>query len=718
MMKIAKVNAAVAPIGTSGTRFKYVLNDESTLEKLKRNALIPDLYVNRNNRDNSVSIQLNTGAYLSAVVPLVQFYRKNKGLEVDRRQTKGLELFIEDTAEQKDAKGTIVTNLIDLLVDGKHVKVSAYDTTGLVRVQGSGTQLYAEQLLIPRLEDDMTILTRQINKANETILNFGNVKTMTRAAKVARKMTSKKAEIEDVIEVLDDDDDDESDKNGPQAQRRSPMPASVFFESDEKAALLPPEPAQSLKCDECNFSFVAKEALDSHMTLTHETLTARTIDLRASQKLILPILNQDADTCSSDMSEDENEDNDCENWIPSKKQTDLEDIQHSLVSAVEFQPSTIEGGGHWLGATDPALASGLNQQKQHQLSNNDPAPASGLNQQKQHQLSNNDPALAPGLEGGPAPERTQGDSGAPLQEGCSGAPLSSRLNQHKQPPSAQPLDLSTAPRPADGRVVEDRRERNLKKYFKSKQITAEVEHQPDNVHKKVSICRTCHHSCTDDRRDQVAILQHQLQRLQETLNTQVGELKREVNVLQASLSQLRGATFPQHAKPVQANQIVTYASKTKPARPPIQPRSLSPLRKGKPFQPAIRPKGKVEIQLFGDSIATNLVEPKLEAASGSLLKKTKAYAAQVDQVARFKDKAVSKMIRKQRKPAHTAILGAPSVDITNQSTNGGITDENVATTAASAHAQIENAEYLVKAGLAQQVLVLEHIPRHDDGCQG
>ena len=166
MMKIAKVNAAIAPIGTSATRFRYVLNDESTLEKLKRNALTPDLHVNRDNRDGSVSIELNTGAYLSAMVPLVQFYKKNKGLEVDGRQTKGLKLFIQDTAEQKDAKGTIVTNLIDLLVDGKHVKVTAYDTTGRVRVQGSGQQLYAEQLLIPRLEDDMTILTRQINKTN------------------------------------------------------------------------------------------------------------------------------------------------------------------------------------------------------------------------------------------------------------------------------------------------------------------------------------------------------------------------------------------------------------------------------------------------------------------------------------------------------------------------------------------------------------------------
>ena len=230
------------------------------------------------------------------------------------------------------------------------------------------------------------------------------------------------------------------------------------------------------------------------------------------------------------MSEEENEDCESENWITNQKQTDIESIQQSLSSVAEPQPRTM--------ADD--------QLQQHRLSNNDLADGD----------VSSTTAASRGLEGGAAPVRTEGDSGAPLQEGCSGAPLSSRLNQQQQPPFAQPLDLSTAPRPAKGRVVEDRRERNLKKYFKSKQIAAEVEHQPENV----SICRTCHHSCTDDRRDQVAVLQHQLQRLQETLNTQVGELKREVNVLQASLSQLRGATSSQHAKPVQANQIATYAS--------------------------------------------------------------------------------------------------------------------------------------------------------------
>ena len=83
-------------------------------------------------------------------------------------------------------------------------------------------------------------------------------------------------------------------------------------------------------------------------------------------------------------------------------------------------------------------------------------------------------------------------------------------------------------------------------------------------------------------------------------------------------------------------------------------------------------------------------------------------------MAKFPDKAVSKVIRRMRKSVHTVILGAPTVDITNQSTVAGVDEENAVVTVASSHAQIESAEYLVKSGLAQQVLVLEHTPRYDN----
>ena len=59
--------------------------------------------------------------------------------------------------------------------------------------------------------------------------------------------------------------------------------------------------------------------------------------------------------------------------------------------------------------------------------------------------------------------------------------------------------------------------------------------------------------------------------------------------------------------------------------------------------------------------------------------------------------------------------GQPSSSCpTNQDTAGGLEDQHTVTTVASAHATIENAEYLLKSGLAQQVIVLEHTPRYDD----
>ena len=49
MMKIAPVKATITG---SGTRFKYSLNDDSTLEKLKKNATLRDMVVDNNKNDN------------------------------------------------------------------------------------------------------------------------------------------------------------------------------------------------------------------------------------------------------------------------------------------------------------------------------------------------------------------------------------------------------------------------------------------------------------------------------------------------------------------------------------------------------------------------------------------------------------------------------------------------------------------------------------------
>ena len=97
-----------------------------------------------------------------------------------------------------------------------------------------------------------------------------------------------------------------------------------------------------------------------------------------------------------------------------------------------------------------------------------------------------------------------------------------------------------------------------------------------------------------------------------------------------------------------------------------------------------------------------------------MLHTTKAYAAQADEVAKFQNKVVSKVVRRHQRPVHTAIIGAASVDITNQSTVGGKQDKNVATTVASSHSIVESAEFLIKSGKAKQVILMEHTPRYDD----
>ena len=117
--------------------------------------------------------------------------------------------------------------------------------------------------------------------------------------------------------------------------------------------------------------------------------------------------------------------------------------------------------------------------------------------------------------------------------------------------------------------------------------------------------------------------------------------------------------------------------------------------------------------MIADSIGVNLVGPMLEEATGSLVVRTRAYTSQDNPKARYKDQTVEKVVRKVNKPAHTVILGACSTDVTNLDPANRLEDDQAAAMVASAHATIENAEFLIKSGKAQQVVVLEHNPRYD-----
>ena len=297
MMKIAPVKATITG---SGTRFKYSLNDDSTLEKLKKNATLRDVVVDNNKTDNSVSIQLNTGAYLTVLVPLVGFYLKNKGKEIDSKNTKGHKVMIKDAERQSDARGVIVSTLVDLEVDGQHVKMTAYDTTGLVRVQGKAAQLFAGQLLGPHLEKNASLAAKDIKLTNEKILTYNTKTVKTKGPRGIRKSANKKSKGDKFEPIEEDDSDDEL--VGEKAISR--MPASAFFDPPAQDDVKQIE--QEFQCTECNFNLIGERALEQHMAVSHVPQSAKTLDLTASQKLIIPMCDADSPG-SSDISDDEDE---------------------------------------------------------------------------------------------------------------------------------------------------------------------------------------------------------------------------------------------------------------------------------------------------------------------------------------------------------------------------------------------------------------------------
>jgi hypothetical protein len=98
-----------------------------------------------------------------------------------------------------------------------------------------------------------------------------------------------------------------------------------------------------------------------------------------------------------------------------------------------------------------------------------------------------------------------------------------------------------------------------------------------------------------------------------------------------------------------------------------------------------------------------------------LIKQVNAYSSQYDERALKPHRNVNVVIRQElaKKEYDTVILGAPTVDITNQDISMGLHDDNVAESIASSHSMVEAAEYAIKSGRAKKVILLHHIPRYD-----
>ena len=111
-----------------------------------------------------------------------------------------------------------------------------------------------------------------------------------------------------------------------------------------------------------------------------------------------------------------------------------------------------------------------------------------------------------------------------------------------------------------------------------------------------------------------------------------------------------------------------------------------------------------------------MLYPPLESSTGSLILPVTATPSVYDHRAFNPHQNVQNVLQSRLNTGaqyHTVILGAPSVDISNQDVARGVQEFNKVKTMASVHNMVEAANYALESGQVEQVVLMEHAPRWD-----
>ena len=164
--------------------FKYHLNDVATLGKLKKHSVSTPME-QKANKDNSVSLQFSTGAYMKAVLPLIRFYKECEGQQIRKSDVDNLLVSVKNVETETDAGGKITGYLVHLEVEEEKVTVTLYDTQVNMRVQGKKQmEEYVRRALLPYLRDKINSnldriaqINLQFRQLGKTVMDrqFGNV---------------------------------------------------------------------------------------------------------------------------------------------------------------------------------------------------------------------------------------------------------------------------------------------------------------------------------------------------------------------------------------------------------------------------------------------------------------------------------------------------------------------------------------------------------------
>ena len=168
-----KVSDNVKNQAQVSTTFKYYLNDVATLGKLKKHA-VPTPMEQKSNKDNSISLQFSTGAYMKAVLPLIKFYKECEGDQIRKSDIDNMSAVVRNIETETDAGGKITGYLVRLEVEGEKVTVTFYDTQVNMRVQGKKQmEEYFKRALLPYLWNQIDSNLEKIAQINLQFRQLG-----------------------------------------------------------------------------------------------------------------------------------------------------------------------------------------------------------------------------------------------------------------------------------------------------------------------------------------------------------------------------------------------------------------------------------------------------------------------------------------------------------------------------------------------------------------
>ena len=705
-----RVQASIRSTLSQGVVHPYLLNDKKAAKVLLENAHLP-MVEKISETIQTTHVQLSTGAFSQVVFPLFSYW---KTFPVNQVLVEGkLEATLKDVRIDEEDNGKQVDYLAKFVLKNKKISIFAYCTNQTLMIQGSIHKEFFKSFILPLLRKNFTQMEDKIKQYNQMV-----IKSLS---------SSGMEELDDSIENV------ETPERGPRNRSRK----------------------IAVSCEDCGKDYTNVSNLKLHIKNAHSDRTRAKPRVKSSRRMIsvvptshplgieaesFPPLTYDADS-ELLLSDSESE------------VEVLEDVITPLARSVpaleeDAAPDTATGETSSLALDDEAAV--------------DPATsAAGGVQPTSSDLDDETAEDPTTLTAGEVAAMAVGgpESMSPTKTTVSFVTLENGTTTHAKADEVTSEDMTTVPDRAPEEPTVEETASGPPAVHVEASVTVQNNPEVCSTDFQCAVCQKCFssegkvnkHFETHGTGESTIALMKEIFNMRKYWEDKFQKQDRALLALQHQFHVLQSRTAKSQGPPPPRQFPAPPTPSPAPASPPVSASPAPPSRRQTPapppvsdlpshpsrrqtqapacpplpvsrqppaFRPVPAPKGKRKILYIRDSVHRAVVGPKLENPTGSLIRSVNAYASVRDERAPENKRHlnVSSVVRRELMQSNgedTLVLGAPSVDISNQDTTEGIIDENMTETIASSMAMVETAEYALKTGKVKQVILLEHLPRYD-----